>query len=57
MKLPKLWPGISSPPVAFMLRVGSWMVDCNGIHREVRTVSTNGKIINRRWRTLYPKTK
>jgi ribosomal protein L19E len=55
LDLHKLWAGTTSPSVAFMFRVGPWMITHKGIHKEFRSVSHDGKISNRRWRTLYPK--
>jgi hypothetical protein len=52
--LPPLEAGTTSPPIAFMLRVGPWMIDNHGLHREYRSVSKDGKIIKRRWKTLTP---
>ena len=54
LNLPKHWAGTSSPSIAFMFRVGPWMIDRNGIHREYRAVSKDGKITNRRWKRIYP---
>ncbi len=54
LDLPKHWAGTTSPSIAFMLRVGPWMIDRNGIHREYRAVSKDGKITNRRWKRIYP---
>ena len=54
LNLPKHWAGTTSPSIAFMLRVGPWMIDRNGIHREYRAVSKDGKITNRRWKRIYP---
>lgn len=54
LNLPKHWAGTISPSIAFMLRVGPWMIDRKGIHREYRAVSKDGKITNRRWKRIYP---
>lgn len=54
LNLPKHWAGTSSETAAFMLRVGPWMIDRKGLHREYRAVSKDGKITNRRWKTIYP---
>jgi hypothetical protein len=54
LNLPKHWAGTSSPSIAFMFRVGPWMIDRKGLHRECRAVSKDGKIVNRRWKQIYP---
>ena len=54
LNLPQQWAGTSSESIAFMVRVGPWMLDRKGIHREYRSVSKDGKITNRRWKIIYP---
>lgn len=55
LNLPEHWVGTADPVFAFMVRLGPWMVNSEGVWREYRRVSRNGKIVCRDWKRVWPK--